>query len=407
LQWELIGDDIVTGAIVTSARYYNTLAIVRCLGRHGIDVAAGDDGKILTAKFPIASYSKYCKLRFVYPSYKDKPNLFLKFLIKFAKKHEKYNVYIPVDAETVLISKYKDLIKEKAPHLLFAVHDYNYLKIANNKEKLIKFANEIGIPTPKTFIPESLEHLHEIAQKMKYPSIIKLSEGKGSMGLKHVKSEMELISKYKEIYRNYCAGTNNKPLIQEYIPGNGYGVSCLFNNGKLRACFVHKRIREAFSTGGPSVARVSVKNLQMEKYAKLLLKELRWHGMAMVEFKLDDKDKIPKLMEINPRFYGSVYQAIASGVEFPYLLYRMLIDGDIKPVTRYKLNVKTRYLHGDVVAFPDNFFHSKEKMALLKDFLNFWDYSYDDFSIEDLLPFFLQYINIILRMVMKRKLRSE
>jgi len=127
----------------------------------------------------------------------------------------------------------------------------------------------------------------------------------------------------------------------------------------------------------------------------------------MVEFRLDDRDKIPKLMEINPRFYGSVYQAIASGVEFPYLLYRMLLDGDIKPVTKYKLNVKTRYLHGDIIAFPDNFFHSKEKIGLLKDFLNFLDYSYDDFSIEDLSPFLLQYINIILRIIMKRKLRGE
>ncbi len=41
----------------------------------------------------------------------------------------------------------------------------------------------------------------------------------------------------------------------------------------------------------------------------------------MVEFKLDPRDNTPKLMEINPRFWGSLALAIESGVNFPYLLY--------------------------------------------------------------------------------------
>lgn len=402
-----LGGIMDPGVILTSARYYNALAVTRCLGRHGIRVACGDDMRTLTARFPLASYSRYCKLQFRYPSYELYPEKFIDFIIKFARKNKDYKILMPIDAETLLISKYKDKIKKKVPQLRFAVHDYEYVKLANNKGKLIRLANEIGVPTPQTFIPKSFEDLHKIAETIKYPAIIKLPTAKGSKGLSHVKNQNTLIEKYKETLKRYSSNSEDRPLIQEYIPGTGYGVSCLFNKGELRALFTHKRIRESSFHGGPSVARVSVRHPKMEEYALKLLKRLKWHGMAMVEFKLDERDKKPKLMEINPRFYGSVYQAIASDIEFPYLLYKMLTEGDIKPVTNYKLNVKTRYIGGDIRAFPDNFLNSEKKLSLLKDFLNFREYSYDDFSLDDPIPFILQFFNILIRLFVERKLRVE
>jgi predicted ATP-grasp superfamily ATP-dependent carboligase len=39
----------------------------------------------------------------------------------------------------------------------------------------------------------------------------------------------------------------------------------------------------------------------------------------MVEWKLDPEDGIPKLMEINPRFWGSLELAVRAGVNFPVL----------------------------------------------------------------------------------------
>ena len=37
----------------------------------------------------------------------------------------------------------------------------------------------------------------------------------------------------------------------------------------------------------------------------------------MVEFKHDERDGVPKLMEINGRFWGSLQLAIDAGVDFP------------------------------------------------------------------------------------------
>ncbi len=117
----------------------------------------------------------------------------------------------------------------------------------------------------------------------------------------------------------YDLSSSNYPLIQEYVEGDGYGVSFLFNHGDLRAKFTHKRLREYPISGGPSTYRISVKEPKMEDMAKRLLEYFNWHGVAMVEFKMGNNNN-PVLMEINPRFWGSLNQAIQSGVNSLYIV---------------------------------------------------------------------------------------
>ena len=44
-----------------------------------------------------------------------------------------------------------------------------------------------------------------------------------------------------------------------------------------------------------------------------------------IEFRIDSRDGVPKIMEVNPRFWGSLQLSILSGVDFPYLLYKALL----------------------------------------------------------------------------------
>ncbi|MBP2673201.1 MAG: ddl, partial [Deltaproteobacteria bacterium] len=57
----------------------------------------------------------------------------------------------------------------------------------------------------------------------------------------------------------------------------------------------------------------------------------------------------------NPRFWGSLHHAILSGVDFPHLLCRMAIDGDVPPLETYGVGVRSRSLiHGDLMHFVRN-----------------------------------------------------
>ena len=83
----------------------------------------------------------------------------------------------------------------------------------------------------------------------------------------------------------------------------------------------------------------------------------------MVEFKKDNRDSEFKLMEINPKFWGSLDLAIASGVNFPHLICEMAVKGDIKPIFSYKTGVKFRW------PFPDDFFCSFSSFGYFKSFI--------------------------------------
>jgi predicted ATP-grasp superfamily ATP-dependent carboligase len=283
--------------------------------------------------------------------------------------------------DTYLIAKYKSALE---PFVKVPLHDYSTLMHVNDKGYLVQVANELGIPVPQTHLIDDLNALHRIADKIDFPAVIKLRETASSIGISYVHSKEELILKYKGTISRFNLSPSDYPLIQEYIEGDGYGVSLLFNHGDLRAKFTHKRIREYPVTGGPSTYRISIKHPEMENLAIELLKHFNWHGVAMVEFKLNSRTKKPVLIEVNPRFWGSLNQAVKSGVDFPYLLYKMALEGDIKPVLDYKVGVKTKNIFIDYIALF-NYIRKTKKIGLLKEFFRL-PLNDDIFSLDDPLP---------------------
>ncbi len=68
----------------------------------------------------------------------------------------------------------------------------------------------------------------------------------------------------------------------------------------------------------------------------------------MLEFKRDARDGTAKLLEINGRFWGSLQLAVDAGIDFPYLLYRLAVDGDVEPAFSYREGIRLRWWLGDV-----------------------------------------------------------
>lgn len=314
------------------------IAVVRSLGRKGINVTiATERGE----KTP-ASLSKYVSKRIPYYPYESSSDIFVKRLIANLKENA-YDMVIPIgEGTTGMVSKYKDILLQ---YTNIPVPDHDTWIKAKDKAQTLKVAMDLGIPCPITYFNEVMD-VNEIEEDFKFPLIIKPRMSYGSLGITYVNTPDEFMNKYNEVRKLFGI-----PLVQEYIPQGygGYGVSMLFNNGKHRAIFAHKRLREYPITGGPSTLRESIRLEAIEEYATKILKTLNWHGIAMVEFRGDPRDMKFKLMEINPRFWGSLPLAIYAGVDFPHLLYNMCIDGDIKPVFNYRIGVRARWLAGDIL----------------------------------------------------------
>jgi predicted ATP-grasp superfamily ATP-dependent carboligase len=133
--------------------------------------------------------------------------------------------------------------------------------------------------------------------------------------------------------------------------------------------------------------------------AQALLERFGWEGVAMVEFKVDRASGVPYLMEINPRFWGSLQLAVDAGVDFPRLLVEAALGMDPTGPDRYRTGVRSRWWWGDVDQMIARLRKSAVSLdlppdapgtgAVLRDFLRLWrpgDRS-EVLRLDDLRPF--------------------
>lgn len=360
--------------LILDGMWNKSLAAVRSFGRRGFYVAAGERTRLAATIF-----SKYCSRRWIYSSPVISPADFLNGL-EAELKAGKYDVIFPMEFSTqVLLTDTVNRQRiERYTRLPFV--DADLAKKGNDKAYIMQYARERGIDVPATYIVNDIERLAAIAKEAPYPVLIKPRNSSGSRGIVYVKEKEELLRLYLKVHKEYPF-----PIIQEYIPDGGgvYGVGLLFNfQSELRASFVYKRLRSHPVRGGPSTLRESVKREDVREIAGSLMKSLQWTGIVHVEFKIDPRDGKPKLLEVNPRFWGSLQLAIESGIDFPFLLFRLALEGDIEPVMDYNVGVRCRWLiPGDLLHFIKN----PERLRLKP---NFFDFKIKDdiISLSDPMP---------------------
>jgi predicted ATP-grasp superfamily ATP-dependent carboligase len=368
--------------LVTDANYKHTLGIIRSLGSRSLNISCGSTYSI---HIPISSYSKYVKSTFFYPDPKNNPVKFCEYIKKIMNENNiRFLLPVGYDAYSAIAKNIQIFNNDSLP-----LPELGSFEIAASKSATVSLANELNIPAPISIKLNKISDLQEI--KLSYPLVVK---GIFSSGfVKYANNYQELEYWVKEITKLQ----KELPLIQEYISGEGYGFFGLFNKGSPRAFFMHKRIREYPVSGGPSTCAKSIFDKRILDYGLTIMKKLKWHGVGMVEFKKDIKDGNFKIMEINPKFWGSLDLAIASGVDFPYLLYKMLLNGDIKPVYNYKIGLKYMW------PFPDDF------NRVIWNPLNFKDFSMDlinptvtkNIETEDLVPNIMQ-LNLTMYNLIKK-----
>ncbi len=347
-----------------------SLPVIRSLGRCGIEVISTErrgSGEASALGF----YSKYSSQNEMICDPAENTEEFLKDLLAISEKCGERPVVIPVGITTLL-----SLCRERETLLSFAdcaLPPLSSIELANDKSRLVPFAESVGVPVPKTTFLGDGESIEAFADRLSYPAVIKLPMGE-MLGLAPekryaiVKTKQEFADKYPEF-----AAFGGEILVQQYITGAGYGVSAVFDkNSEPLEVFCHRRIREYPATGGPSCFCESVNEPVLAEYAIKLLKALKWEGVAMVEFKGSPETGF-YLMEINPRFWGSFALAPNSGCDIAHALYRAA-RGEKAPEfekfqPNYKVGHKMRFLIQDLLAFPAYLKKSDKKLSFVLSFL--------------------------------------
>ncbi len=379
--------------LVTDGHWRKTLAVVRSLGRRGVQVTVGERTALNTSFF-----SRYCSRRLVYPSPRRYPDQFIQTLLEELKR-DRYDCLFPMEEEILLLVARHH--REISKHTFLLIPGLEKIEFVRDKRNLIQFAEAHGIPIPVTFyhppsplpspsrgegwvkVETSSLAGEERLEEIPIPAVIKPRISSGSFGIAYVRKREDLVPLYQKVHARYPF-----PLIQDWIPDGGgtFGFSALFDEASnAKAAFVHKKLRMYPVQGGPSTLREGVRHSQVMDLGLSLLKALNWVGVAMVEFKVDPRDGVPKLMELNPRFWGSLQLAIVSGVDYPYLILKMARRESVVPNLDYQVHRRCRWLlFGDILHFLTN----PKRFRLQPPFFHFIDpnTSYDIISAKDPLP---------------------
>jgi len=322
----------------------SALAVTRSLGKAGLLVVTGS-----AQTTSLSGSSKYSYKQVRYSSPFHKPLEFIKDIKKIIAEYN-IDILLPMtDASVFTILSYENKFQSLVQILVGPLKKY---MLASDKNNLVRLAMKLNLPVPNTIFIESHDEIKKIRNALKYPLVLKpqMSIIQDINNIKQV--SVNIVNSFKELVtlvENSIAF--KKPfMIQEKINGEGLGIFALFNKGKPVKIFSHRRLREKPPWGGVSVLSEStIPDPEAEEYAVKLLKELKWGGVAMVEFKRDHRSGAPKLMEINARFWGSLQLAIDAGIDFPYLLYLQSQGKPVKTGMKYK-HTQLRWLLGDLDA---------------------------------------------------------
>lgn len=371
--------------LVTDSNYKHSLGIVKSLGKEGIKPYI-----LSYKKGSLCSYSKYSNEEIIINKDYNKKELIKELL--------KYNIELIILVGTTsfmrIVPWKKDLINS---HINIVTVDEKTQNIAFSKKDTYLLAEKIGVPTAKTYYPKSFDELELMIQNITFPCVIKGLYEVGGNIVDYAYNDKELKSKYINICNKYNLNEESGlPMLQEYITGEGCAFFAVYKNGKCGLTFQHRRIREYPVTGGASVCAESYKNEKLEKYGKKLLDSLKWHGVAMVEFKLNNIGE-PILMEINPKFWGSTDLALEAGVNFPKALIDIHKGIEIEYSNNYKMPFKYHWpLHGDIMHAIEN---PKEFLNVVYDTLN--PNVKSNLWISDIFPIFKMIVDFIKSILIK------
>lgn len=326
-------------AIITFSRGWQTLVATRSLGRRGVDVITGDE-YAMTA----ASFSRYSVAEFRYPNPTKEPEAFLDVLEETVLKHKPEDdatpyVLMPIHKETYLIARHRERFE---PHIRVPVPQIEHILKVHNKGTLAAYAAERGLPIPKTWIPKDMADFDSMASEIKLPAFVKLREAASGVGIRKVNTLDELTSIFKEFVTHFNLNERDYPVIQQGVPGNDYCVTALFDHGKMVASMTYRGLRAFPAERGATVMRETVEAPEMEKVSAELLGSLGWHGVAELDFRWEGTpDAQPRLIEVNPRFFGGLIQSVESGWDYPWLLFQLAVKGHIDPVSDIRTGVRT------------------------------------------------------------------
>ncbi len=221
---------------------------------------------------------------------------------------------LPVDfVDFVTLSRYSRVFK-----------DLGIALVAPRYEKLVEVSDKRNLPkilrglaeTPRQVEVSSPRDL-ELVKALRPPLVVKgFSDAARPRYFARVEDAAREASR-----RAPC-------LVQELVVGIGRGYYAACAEGRPLLEFTHQRIVEYEPSGGPSLAaRGPVEDPRLFAMGRAIVERIQWSGPLMVETKYVAHEDRYVVIELNPKFWGSIDLPISLGFYFPPVLVMAWLHG--------------------------------------------------------------------------------
>jgi D-aspartate ligase len=271
----------------------------------------------------------------------------------------KANILLPVmETETRFVSMYQNILSKAIS--IVPIPQVGAIDTFSDKWHAARKFIQYDIPHPQTILYRGNASLEHDMNPLGFPVLIKPRIGTNGSGIRVF---FDLISLKKLL------GTDNQYtkqyIIQEFIDGETFGGTTLFQEGNIIAGTVYQWLQVNNKRFSFPKALQLIEDQQLFDLISKWGVRTMWSGIANFDFIVDRNTQKKMLLEVNPRLGSSSFGSVNAEVNFPYLMC----------------------LAGLGIAFDKPIYELKPfiyaKTALGLKFINLFSPSQIDFSLKD------------------------
>jgi predicted ATP-grasp superfamily ATP-dependent carboligase len=335
--------------LVTNTRNAQAYAIIRFLRPEAQKIVVTMEGSNrFAARLSHAANSRLVDKRYYVPSpvedwkagnikreNTEREEAYIRAIERICEEEQIDTIFPSIDPHVYVFSKNKVRLEKKG--ILIPIPDYEIVITPLDKYRTVRAAQEVGFPCPRTYLPESEDDLRRIAEEVGFPLVLKPRFTVGGRGMEIVRDSRELSAKTR-----LAREKQDTPMIQEYIPGRQKpNLNFLLGKkGELKVGFSGKQLRHfsRLNLNFPTARESSVPEPYVANAIRLV-QNLGYWGAVNIETKIDARDGIPKLMEINARFAASLGNRIELGINEPLICLRIARGEEVETIKEYPVGI--------------------------------------------------------------------
>ena len=311
--------------LVTGARTYYSLAVIRNLGRAGHHVTAVD-----WHARSLGFYSRYTRNRWVCPPLNRGSAAFVHALADYLQAHP-HDVVLPLYEEGLAMSRHADVL---ARHAYVPLAGYDAMMRFHDKRALYAFAREQGVPVPRWEIERD-----ERVDGVPFPIVLKVPQSSSATGVAKVDARAGVAAARQRLLAAHGLPTDAPLIAQEFVAASQLCTLSFAFQGRPKGTVVYRNICELPARGGAGIARESIAHDGVERHVDTLLRAAKWHGIVGFDFLSERSTGNVLLIDANPRPTPGLFLAQRCGLD---LVAMAVAAAESGPAARLQVGLRTR-----------------------------------------------------------------